>query len=96
MRRTASASIAAPGPVFTPMVNPGGDMSTEARDRRRKSSLLEVEGTGWDIGNAVVFLSSDWARYITGQTLVVDGGCTLTARPRGFDGDSNFGPDAAH
>jgi NAD(P)-dependent dehydrogenase (short-subunit alcohol dehydrogenase family) len=27
-----------------------------------------------DIANAVVFLSSDKARMITGQTLVVDGG----------------------
>ncbi|MDD9907752.1 MAG: SDR family NAD(P)-dependent oxidoreductase [Rhodospirillaceae bacterium] len=76
----------APGPVYTPMVNRNGDMSDAAREQRRKSSLLEVEGTGWDIGNAVVFLSSDWARYITGQTLVVDGGCTLTSRARSFTG----------
>lgn len=80
----------APGPVFTPMVNRDGDMSEAARERRRKSSLLEVEGTGWDIGNAVVFLCSDWARYITGQTLVVDGGVTLTARPRGRDSETSF------
>ena len=85
----------APGPVFTPMVNRDGDMSDAARDRRRKSSLLEVEGTGWDIGNAVVFLSSDWARYITGQTLVVDGGCTLTSRSRGRDSENSFSADTA-
>lgn len=84
----------APGPVFTPMVNRDGDMSDDARDRRRKSSLLEVEGTGWDIGNAVVFLSSDWARYITGQTLVVDGGCTLTSRGRGRDSEDSFAEGA--
>jgi len=80
----------APGPVFTPMVNRDGGMSDAARERRRRSSLLEVEGTGWDIGNAVVFLCSDWARYITGQTLVVDGGCTLTARPRGRDSETSY------
>ena len=80
----------APGPVFTPMVNRDGDMSDDARDRRRRSSLLGVEGTGWDIGNAVVFLSSDWARYITGQTLVVDGGVTLTSRARGRDSENSF------
>lgn len=84
----------APGPVFTPMVNREGDMSDDARDRRRKSSLLEVEGTGWDIGNAVVFLSSDWARYITGQTIVVDGGCTLTSRSRGRDSENSFAEEA--
>ncbi len=29
-----------------------------------------------DVAHAVVFLASDWARYITGQVLVVDGGMT--------------------
>ena len=71
----------APGPVYTPMVYAGG-MSDEAREQRRRASLLEIEGDAWDIANAVVFLSSQWSRYITGQTLVVDGGMTLTGRPR--------------
>jgi len=30
-----------------------------------------------DIANAVVFLASEKANYITGQTIVVDGGWTL-------------------
>ena len=71
----------APGPVYTPMVYTDG-MSDEARDQRRKYSLLGVEGTGWDVGRAVLFLASGWARYITGQTLVVDGGGTLGGPPR--------------
>ena len=71
----------APGPVYTPIVSSGG-MSEAARDRRRRASVLEVEGTGWDVGNAVVFLASARARYITGQTLVVDGGVTLTSAAR--------------
>ena len=71
----------APGPVYTPMVYAAG-MSDEAREMRRRSSLLEIEGEAWDIGHAVVYLCSRWARYVTGQTLVVDGGMTLTGRPR--------------
>ena len=71
----------APGVVYTPMVYADG-MSDEAREQRRKYSLLGIEGTGWDIGRAVVFLASGWARYITGQTLVVDGGGTLGGQPR--------------
>lgn len=71
----------APGPVYTPMVYAGG-MPDSAREQRRTASLLEIEGSGWDIGQAVVFLCSSWARYITGQTLVVDGGVTLAGRPR--------------
>lgn len=74
----------APGPVFTPMVARGG-MSDAARDQRRRASLLGIEGTGWDIGKAVRFLLSDEARYITGQTLVVDGGATLMGPARSPD-----------
>ena len=75
----------APGPVYTPMVYASG-MSEAARERRRKASLLGIEGTGWDVGHAVRFLLSDHARYITGHTLVVDGGATLMGPPRAPDG----------
>ena len=34
-------------------------------------------GTAADIAGAMLFLASDLAGYITGQTLVVDGGSTL-------------------
>jgi NAD(P)-dependent dehydrogenase (short-subunit alcohol dehydrogenase family) len=71
----------APGPVYTPMVYAGG-MAPEARERRRLASPLGIEGTGWDVGYAVRFLLSDHARYITGQTLVVDGGVSLQAPAR--------------
>ena len=71
----------APGPVYTPMVYTRG-MSDEARAARGKASILGVEGTGWDIGQAVRFLLSEQARYITGQVLVVDGGVTLRSPER--------------
>ncbi|MDP6564794.1 MAG: SDR family oxidoreductase [Alphaproteobacteria bacterium] len=72
----------APGPVYTPMVY-GRGMSEEMREKRRKASPLGIEGSGWDIANAVVFLLSARARYITGQTLVVDGGVTVASPKRG-------------
>lgn len=71
----------APGPVYTPMVYASG-MSASARDQRRRASVLGLEGTGWDVGHAVRFLLSSHARYITGQTLVVDGGATLVGPAR--------------
>jgi len=71
----------APGPMYTPMVYSRG-MSEQAREQRRRASALGIEGTGWDIGYAVRFLLSDHARYITGHTLVVDGGVTLQAPAR--------------
>ena len=75
----------APGPVFTPMVDQSG-MSEKARDARVRASVLRIEGTGWDVGNAVRFLASERARYITGQTLIVDGGVTLVGPERDASG----------
>ena len=75
----------APGPVFTPMVDQSG-MSEKARDARVRASALGIEGTGWDVGNAVRFLVSERARYITGQTLIVDGGVTLVGPERDASG----------
>jgi NAD(P)-dependent dehydrogenase (short-subunit alcohol dehydrogenase family) len=80
-REGIRVNCVAPGPVYTPMVYAGG-MTQAARERRRTASALQREGTGWDIGHAVRFLLSDHAKYITGQTLVVDGGTTLTAPER--------------
>jgi len=76
----------APGPMYTPMVYQRG-MSPEARERRRTASVLQLEGTGWDIGQAVRFLLSDHARYITGHTLVVDGGATLRGPERASESE---------
>jgi len=71
----------APGPVYTPMVY-SRQMTPAGREARRRASVLGIEGTGWDIGYAVRFLLSTEARYITGQTLVVDGGATLVGPAR--------------
>lgn len=70
-----------PGPVFTPMVE-GNGMSDEAREARKRAALIPREGTGWDIGKAVVFLASDLAGWVTGQVLTVDGGVTLRGPER--------------
>src|SRR2546422_3585684 len=67
----------APGPVWTPMVQ---DLGGDARERRRRASPLGTDGTGWDVGWGAVYLASDEARWVTGQTLVIDAGLTLTTR----------------
>jgi len=71
----------APGPVYTPRMYTG-QMTPAGREARRQASVLGLEGLGWDIGHAVRFLLSAHARYITGQTLVVDGGATLVGPTR--------------
>ena len=70
----------APGMVYTPMVSAGG-MSEDLREKRRKRSLLQTEGTGWDVGNAVVYLASEQSRWVTGIVLPVDAGTTAGQLP---------------
>jgi NAD(P)-dependent dehydrogenase (short-subunit alcohol dehydrogenase family) len=70
-----------PGMVYTPMVQ-ANNMTPELREARRKRSILQVEGTGWDIGAAVAFLCSGNSRWMTGAIVPVDAGATaVTALP---------------
>ena len=46
-------------------------------DAQKAAIPLRRLGTPQDIGHAVRFLASDEASYITGQTIVIDGGQTL-------------------
>jgi 3-oxoacyl-[acyl-carrier protein] reductase len=51
-------------------------------DRRRLTKLIPLKrlGTGADVANVIAFLASDMASFITGQTLVIDGGSLHRAR----------------
>jgi NAD(P)-dependent dehydrogenase (short-subunit alcohol dehydrogenase family) len=74
-REGIRVNAVAPGMVYTPMVYSGG-MTPEVRDARRRRSLLQTEGTGWDIGNGILYLVSDEARWVTGVILPVDAGAS--------------------
>lgn len=65
-------------------------MSEELREVRRQNVALQTEGNVWDIASAVLFLSSEWARWISGQVLPVDGG-GAAFKPAGIAGPSNTG-----
>jgi 3-oxoacyl-[acyl-carrier protein] reductase len=56
------------------MGNLGGDQVNNDIASRVPLGRL---GTATDIAGAMLFLASNLAGYITGQTLVVDGGSTL-------------------
>ena len=49
----------------------------DVRERVQRNYPLRRLGTAKEVANAVVFLSSDAASFITGQTLSVSGGYTM-------------------
>jgi NAD(P)-dependent dehydrogenase (short-subunit alcohol dehydrogenase family) len=75
-----------PGIMHTPLVENrlvrqlGSTDAEELLAKRNASVPMGHMGDAWDIANAVLFLASDEARYITATQLVVDGGVTA-ARP---------------
>jgi len=69
-----------PGTLYTPMVYTWPGMDSDLREARRKRSLLQTEGNGWDCGAAVRFLASEEARWMTGVVLPVDAGATAARR----------------
>lgn len=72
--RNILANVIAPGFIATEMTDA---MTPEARETLSRQIPLERLGTPQDVANAVAFLSSEQAGYITGQVLVVDGGLVM-------------------
>ena len=69
--RGITANCVAPGWIETSMTD---QLSTEVKNKFLSQIPTGKIGQSKDIANTVIFLASDEAEYITGQTITVDGG----------------------
>jgi len=72
--RAITVNVVAPGFIATDMT---AALPQDVKDTMQKQIPLGRFGAPEDIAHAVAFLCSDGAAYITGQTLVVDGGMVM-------------------
>ncbi|MGH8248567.1 MAG: SDR family oxidoreductase [Gammaproteobacteria bacterium] len=91
--RTASLELARdaitvngvePGYIHTPAM----DLLADADGQKQMAKYIPLGyiGKPEDVAYAMLFLASDEAGYITGQTIVVDGGSTLPESPAFLEG----------
>jgi NAD(P)-dependent dehydrogenase (short-subunit alcohol dehydrogenase family) len=72
------ANAVAPGSILTPRMEIA--LSEEAKRSAAESSVLSRIGRTSDIASAALFLTSELSSFMTGQTIIVDGGA-VTADP---------------
>ncbi|HAZ63744.1 MAG TPA: beta-ketoacyl-ACP reductase, partial [Armatimonadetes bacterium] len=72
--RGVTCNAIAPGFIDEGMTE---DLSAEVREALLQQIPLGKLGSAADVAAAVVFLASDAAGFVTGQTLSVDGGMTM-------------------
>lgn len=74
-----TANVVAPGMIGTEVMK--ASVSEDMRERVRKRIAMGKEGDPEDVADAVAFLCSELAGYITGQVLPVSGGLDLLVLP---------------
>lgn len=75
-KRARIVSIS-PGIIMTPMAEQAAADHPEQMEFMKKMTPMSRNGNPDDIANAVCFLASDTASFITGTDLLVDGGLTI-------------------
>ena len=74
--RGVTVNCVAPGVIESPMTQA---LNEAQRERLLKLIPMERFGTSEEIGSSVLYLASDEAAYVTGQTLHINGGMAMVS-----------------
>jgi NAD(P)-dependent dehydrogenase (short-subunit alcohol dehydrogenase family) len=86
-RQNIRANCVCPGTIDTPMMRWSANLSgspEELLETCRRMHPVGRIGTPAEVANAIAFLASDWASFITGTSLLVDGGLLLPSGGMGL------------
>lgn len=73
-KKNIRVNVIAPGFIKTDMTD---KLSDKIQKEYLKGIALNTFGEASDVANTALFLASDLSKYITGQTIVVDGGLSI-------------------
>ncbi len=77
-RNKVTVNCVCPGPADTPLFAGISAENPKLRDALERAIPLRRLAQPADLANAVAFFASDEAAYVTGQTLSVSGGLTMS------------------
>jgi 2-hydroxycyclohexanecarboxyl-CoA dehydrogenase len=77
-RQQINCNVVCPGPSDTPLFASIGGDNPKLREALIRSIPFRRLGQPEDLANVVAFLASDEAGYVTGQTISVSGGLTMS------------------
>lgn len=80
-RYKVRSNAVAPGPIETPLLNAAaevyGDIGARLKQGMINGTVLQRSGEPEEVASAIVFLASDDASFVTGQTVNVSGGLSM-------------------
>jgi len=89
-RHGIRCNVVAPGPIDTEMTRPKGVVDRATMALEVQSVPMGRRGTPEEVANVYLFLASDWASYLTGAVISVDGGATAVGGMLGFAADKHL------